>query len=308
MPQVSGAAGGRRRRRPGRPGPAAADGGRSAGPAARRPGDVHRGRAGRPRDGSRCGWRWPGFEVDRRRSARPRCSWLCRGPAHRIIARFGPRLGLTEARLRQRGRPSPRPAAAPGWRSGAPLPGLRTLTVVAAGASGLSRPARAARAHPGQQRVPPGPPGSGPAPRPAGRPGVRPGQGAGPGRRPPCWPSRRWLFWRARRRQQAGRRWMKPGCPACIAVNLLAGRVPAVAELTGPEPASPIRTTRRGTGQLPPPGTGPPRWWSIKMVKGLRSLTRRPTGIRLPASTVILIIADQNLLFPAGSSPRLWAL
>jgi membrane protein DedA with SNARE-associated domain len=26
---------------------------------------------------------------------------VCRGPAHRIIARFGPRLGLTEARLRR---------------------------------------------------------------------------------------------------------------------------------------------------------------------------------------------------------------
>jgi membrane protein DedA with SNARE-associated domain len=38
----------------------------------------------------------------------------CRGPAHRIIARFGPRLGLTQARVRRaaafaetRGRPGP---------------------------------------------------------------------------------------------------------------------------------------------------------------------------------------------------------
>ena len=43
----------------------------------------------------------------------------CRGPAQRVIARFGPRLGLTEARLR-RPRPSPRPGAGPGspWAGG----------------------------------------------------------------------------------------------------------------------------------------------------------------------------------------------
>ena len=34
----------------------------------------------------------------------------CRGPAQRIIARFGPRLGLTGPR------PSPRPGDGPGWR------------------------------------------------------------------------------------------------------------------------------------------------------------------------------------------------
>jgi hypothetical protein len=46
------------------------------------------------------------------------------------------------------------------------------------------------------------------------------------------------LFWRVRRRrQQAPAAWMEASCPACIAVNLLAGRVPAVAELTRPEPA-----------------------------------------------------------------------
>jgi membrane protein DedA with SNARE-associated domain len=61
----------------------------------------------------------------------------CRGPAQRIITRFGPRLGLTEARLRRaadfaetRGRP--------GLALGRGTPGLRTLTVVAAGVSGLN--------------------------------------------------------------------------------------------------------------------------------------------------------------------------
>src|ERR1700756_398143 len=61
----------------------------------------------------------------------------CRGPAQRIIVRFGPRLGLTEARLRRaadfaetRGRP--------GLALGRGTPGLRTLTVIAAAVSGLN--------------------------------------------------------------------------------------------------------------------------------------------------------------------------
>ncbi len=60
----------------------------------------------------------------------------CRGPAHRVIARFGPRLGLSEAWVRRmaalaetRGRSA--------LALGRGTPGLRTLTVVAAGVSGL---------------------------------------------------------------------------------------------------------------------------------------------------------------------------
>src|SRR5262249_58924907 len=59
----------------------------------------------------------------------------CRGPAQRVIARFGPRLGLTEARLRRaaafaetRGRP--------GLALGRGTPGLRTITVGAAAVPG----------------------------------------------------------------------------------------------------------------------------------------------------------------------------
>jgi membrane protein DedA with SNARE-associated domain len=62
---------------------------------------------------------------------------VCRGPAQQIITRFGLRLGLTEARLRRaadfaetRGRP--------GLALGRGTPGLRTLTVIAAGVSGLN--------------------------------------------------------------------------------------------------------------------------------------------------------------------------
>src|SRR5262249_60703041 len=68
----------------------------------------------------------------------------CRGPAQRVIARFGPRLGLTEARLRRaaafaetRGRP--------GLALGRGTPGLRAITVVAAAVAGPDgRRARAA--------------------------------------------------------------------------------------------------------------------------------------------------------------------
>ena len=61
----------------------------------------------------------------------------CRGPAHGLIARFGPRVGLTPARIPPRGRlrRGARPARA-GHR--ARTPACRTVTVLAAGASGLS--------------------------------------------------------------------------------------------------------------------------------------------------------------------------
>jgi membrane-associated protein len=60
-----------------------------------------------------------------------------RGPGHSAVRRIGPRLGLTAARLgratsliERRGRPA--------LATGRAIPGLRTLTVVAAGGSGLS--------------------------------------------------------------------------------------------------------------------------------------------------------------------------
>lgn len=60
-----------------------------------------------------------------------------RGPGHAVIRRLGPRLGLTAARLgratslvERRGRPA--------LAAGRAIPGLRTLTVIAAGGSGLS--------------------------------------------------------------------------------------------------------------------------------------------------------------------------
>ena len=61
----------------------------------------------------------------------------CRGPAQRIIARFGPRLGLTEARL-GRAAAFAETRGRPGLALGRGTPGLRTLTVIAAGVSGLN--------------------------------------------------------------------------------------------------------------------------------------------------------------------------
>jgi len=47
------------------------------------------------------------------------------------------------------------------------------------------------------------------------------------------------IFWRARRRKRAAPgAWMEATCPACIGVTLLAQRVPALAELTEADPVS----------------------------------------------------------------------
>jgi membrane protein DedA with SNARE-associated domain len=60
-----------------------------------------------------------------------------RGPAHRLISRFGPRVGLTGARIR-RGAAFVEERGLPALAIGRGTPGLRTVTVLAAGASGLS--------------------------------------------------------------------------------------------------------------------------------------------------------------------------
>jgi membrane protein DedA with SNARE-associated domain len=63
--------------------------------------------------------------------------FACRGPGHALIKRLGPRVGLTDERLaratgvvERRGRPA--------LALGRGTPGLRTITVVAAGGSGLA--------------------------------------------------------------------------------------------------------------------------------------------------------------------------
>ena len=61
----------------------------------------------------------------------------CRGPAQRVITRFGPRIGLTRARL-SRATDIAESRGRPGLAVGRATPGLRTLTVLAAAVSGLS--------------------------------------------------------------------------------------------------------------------------------------------------------------------------
>ena len=179
---------------------------------------------------------------------------VCRGPAHRIITRFGPRLGLTEARL---GRAAALAEARgrPGLAVGRALPGLRTLTVIAAGASGLA----------GRRALPALILGSsvflqvhlvlglllGPLATRAFDQAKGPALAAAA-----VLAAATLVFWRTRRRRRAApAAWMEATCPACIAVNLLTERVPALAELTGPDPARPGQ--EREPGLTRPAGRGP---------------------------------------------------
>jgi membrane protein DedA with SNARE-associated domain len=163
----------------------------------------------------------------------------CRGPAQRVIARFGPRLGLTEARLRRsasfaetRGRP--------GLALGRGTPGLRTLTVVAAAVSGLN----ARRALPalivgssvflqlhlvlglllGPLAVQAFNQAKGPALVAAA-----------------VLVAGTVVFWRVRRRRRAvaPAAWTEASCPVCIGASLLTGHVPGLAGLATPDPVRP---------------------------------------------------------------------
>src|SRR6516164_4207230 len=163
----------------------------------------------------------------------------CRGPARRIIARFGPRLGLTQARLRRatafaenRGRP--------GLALGRGTPGLRTLTVIAAAVSGLN----------GRRALPALIVGSsvflqlhlvlglllGPLADRAFNQAKGPALIAAA-----ALVAGTVVFWRIRRRKRAAApaAWMEASCPACIGVTLLTGRVPGLAGLAAQDPVRP---------------------------------------------------------------------
>ena len=160
-----------------------------------------------------------------------------RGPAHRIIARFGPRLGLTQARV-GRAAAFAETRGRPGLALGRGTPGLRTITVIAAGVSGLSW----RRALPAlilgssvflQVHLMLG--------LLLGPLAVRAfDQAKGPALAAlAALVAGTLIFWRARRRKRAAPgAWMEATCPACIGVTLLAQRVPALAELTEADPAS----------------------------------------------------------------------
>ena len=159
-----------------------------------------------------------------------------RGPAHRIITRFGPRLGLTQARV-GRAAAFAETRGRPGLALGRGTPGLRTITVIAAGVSGLSW----RRALPAlilgssvflQVHLVLG--------LLLGPLAVRAfDQAKGPALAAlAALVAGTMIFWRARRRKRAAPgAWMEATCPACIGVTLLAQRVPALAELTEADPA-----------------------------------------------------------------------
>jgi membrane protein DedA with SNARE-associated domain len=167
----------------------------------------------------------------------------CRGSGHRIVARYGPRFGLTEARVRRVAAVAETRGLA-GLAVGRATPGLRTLTVVAAGVSGLS----------GRRALPALILGSsvflqvhlvlglllGPladrafdrAKGPALAAAAVLAVGA-------------LVFWRARRRNRVPAAWTEAACPACLGVRALAerlpgltGRVPGLAEVAVADPAS----------------------------------------------------------------------
>src|SRR6516164_7513162 len=174
-----------------------------------------------------------------------------RGPAHRIIARFGPRLGLTQARV-GRAAAFAETRGRPGLALGRGTPGLRTITVIAAGVSGLSwRRALPAlilgssvflQVHLGLGLL-------------LGPLAVRAfNQAKGPALVAlAVLVAGTLLFWRARRRKRAApAAWIEATCPACIGVTLLAARVPALAELTETAPVSPV-AAGRGRGYSPGP-------------------------------------------------------
>jgi membrane protein DedA with SNARE-associated domain len=160
----------------------------------------------------------------------------CRGPAQRVIARYGPRLGLTNARV-GRAAAFAETRGRAGLAVGRATPGLRTVTVIAAGVSGLS-PRRALPAlilgssvflqlhlvlglllGPLADRA------FNQAKGPALAVVALLAAGAV-------------VFWRRRRRTQAPAAWMEAACPACIGVRVLAERAPGLAALAGTDPAS----------------------------------------------------------------------
>jgi len=163
----------------------------------------------------------------------------CRGPAQRVITRFGPRLGLTEARLRRAAAFAETRGRA-GLALGRGTPGLRTLTVIAAAVSGLN----------GRRALPALIIGSsvflqfhlvlglllGPLADRAFN------QAKGPALiATAVLVAGTVVFWRVRRRRRAAApgAWMEASCPACIGVSLLTGRVPGLAGLAEPDPARP---------------------------------------------------------------------
>jgi membrane protein DedA with SNARE-associated domain len=153
----------------------------------------------------------------------------CRGSGHRIVARYGPRVGLTAARVRRVAAAAETRGLA-GLAAGRATPGLRTLTVVAAGVSGLN----ARRALPAlivgssvflQLHLVLGlllGPLAAQAFDRARGPAIAAVAVLAAGAL---------LFWRVRRHGRAPAAWAEAACPACLGLRALAERVPGMTTL-----------------------------------------------------------------------------
>jgi membrane protein DedA with SNARE-associated domain len=156
--------------------------------------------------------------------------YACRGPAQRIITRFGPRLGLTEARL-TRVSTFAETKGQPGLAVGRGTPGLRTITVIAAAISGLT----ARRALPALIL------GSSVFLQLHLVLGLLLGPLADRAFDKAKGPTLVVLailiagtlaFWLLRRRRRTtAAAWQEASCPVCLGVTLLSDRIPALAEL-----------------------------------------------------------------------------
>ena len=169
----------------------------------------------------------------------------CRGSGGRVVARYGPRIGLTEARVRRVAAVAEARGLA-GLAVGRATPGLRTLTVVAAGVSGLN----------GRRALPALILGSsvflqlhlvlglllGPLADRAFDQAKGPAVAA-----VAVLAAGALVFWRVRRRNRAPAAWTEGTCPACLGVRALAVRVPGLTGLV-PGLADVAATDPAGSG------------------------------------------------------------
>ena len=162
----------------------------------------------------------------------------CRGPAHRLVTRFGPRIGLSRARV-GRGAALVERRGRTALAIGRGTPGLRTVTVLAAAASGLGW----RRALPalilgssvflqlhlvlGLLLGPLADQAFNAAKGPALLALAALVAGA-------------FVFWRVRRGRRGGAEaWAEAACPVCIGLGAISDRIPGLAGLTAPNVPSP---------------------------------------------------------------------
>ena len=161
----------------------------------------------------------------------------CRGSAGVVVARYGPRIGLTEARIRRVAAIADTRGQA-GLALGRATPGLRTLTVVAVGVSGIR----------GRRALPALILGSsvflqlhlvlglllGPLADRAFDQAKGPALAA-----VAVLAAGALVFWRIRRRNQAPAAWTEAACPACLGLRALVEHVPGLAGIAAADPGSP---------------------------------------------------------------------